>query len=297
MTKKSKSKITRKTSSGITKKAKVQKTARTRSNSNPFALAMVPYDEIQKVETYRGNMSVVPTPLSGKQIEMLVAPTNPKYVLKRPGKGGKQFNYIPGWYFKKKLNFIFGWMWDFQILGERIDGDFVTVKGKIVIKNAKGQILVEKTDFGGHPIMYLSGGKNYLDISNDFKAAATDCLKRCATQLGIGLDVYSAGDYTNPENPEAPLAGPSVVKQAQFVPDRTAPNKPLEVQVEVDHIKRLNDHLAHKAGTTIAQKKAYLRDLIGPMAATRYEQLGSKITQQQAQQVLGSIFKAEAEKK
>lgn len=34
-----------------------------------------------------------------------------------------------------------------------------------------------------------------LDLGNDFKAAATDALKKCASLLGIGADVYEADEF------------------------------------------------------------------------------------------------------
>lgn len=201
------------------------------------ALVTVPISEIQKVETYKGKMSVVPTPFTELQIKHLVSPTPKNVILQRPGKGGKSFDYIPGWYFKKKLNFTFGWMHDFEILGERIDGKFVTVKGKLTIKNAKGQVLVSKTDFGGHPIQFLKDKPSeYLDISNDFKAAATDCLKRCAVQLGIGLDVYSAGEYNNPQQPEAPISTSATVQErvSNYIPAQVVSEQELDYKKALD---------------------------------------------------------------
>ena len=34
-----------------------------------------------------------------------------------------------------------------------------------------------------------------LDIGNDFKAATTDCMKKCASLFGIGADVYEADEF------------------------------------------------------------------------------------------------------
>ncbi len=34
-----------------------------------------------------------------------------------------------------------------------------------------------------------------LDLGNDFKAAATDALKKCASLMGIGADVYEADEF------------------------------------------------------------------------------------------------------
>ena len=34
-----------------------------------------------------------------------------------------------------------------------------------------------------------------LSIGNDLKAAATDCLKKCAVSLGIAADVYNKAEF------------------------------------------------------------------------------------------------------
>jgi len=155
------------------------------------AMAIIPYSEILTPEIHKGKFTLVPTPFKELQIASITAKTPPQIVMKRPGKGGGEWEYVPGWWVKKKLNFVFGFLWDFEILGERVDGDFVTVKGMLTINDSKTmKPLVRKSDYGGAEIKYRRDTKQFLDISNDFKAAATDCLKRCAVQLGIAMDVY-----------------------------------------------------------------------------------------------------------
>lgn len=163
------------------------------------AMAIVPFSEIAKPDMYRGKMTLAPSPLTEKQIMAIVAPT-PKHIIKeRPGKGGGTWSYIPGWWFKKKANFVFGFAHDFEILGERIDGDFVTVKGKVTVRDPKtNRLIATKTDFGGAAIKFKKDGghtsANYLDIPNDFKAAATDCFKRCMVQFGFAMDIYGKSE-------------------------------------------------------------------------------------------------------
>lgn len=164
-----------------------------------MAMAIVPYQEIAKPEMHAGKLSMVPTPFTDRQLQAIVAPTPAHIIKKRPGKGGGEWDYIPGWWFKKKLNFVFGFGYDFEILGERVDGDFITVKGQLTVKDPKsGQTLAVKNDYGGAEVKYHKNKPhtpvNYLDISNDFKAAATDALKRCAVQLGFAMDVYGKAE-------------------------------------------------------------------------------------------------------
>jgi len=42
-----------------------------------------------------------------------------------------------------------------------------------------------------------------LDFGNDLKAAATDAKKKCASELGLFADVYSAEDFFQAEIVEA----------------------------------------------------------------------------------------------
>lgn len=161
-------------------------------------MAIVPLSEIAKPEMYRGKMTLTPTPFTESQIKAIVAPT-PKHIIKqRPGKGGGTWDYVPGWWFKKKANFVFGFAHDFEIIGERVDDGFITVKGKVTVREPKtGRVIAVKTDYGGAQIKYLKGSKTPLDMGNDFKAAATDAFKRCMVQFGFAMDIYGKAESVN----------------------------------------------------------------------------------------------------
>ena len=76
-----------------------------------------------------------------------------------------------------------------------------------------GQTIV-KTQFGGADIKRHASGASSgrpLSIADDYKAAASDALKKCASLLGIGLDLYGRdrpeleeGPQSKPEAPAAP---------------------------------------------------------------------------------------------
>jgi len=189
----------------VIKKKKVVKKTTTKKKAKKVeqsVQAIVPISQIIRPEVHKGKYSLIPTSFTETQLKMIVAPT-PREVIKiRPGKGGGTWEYVPGWYFKKKLNFVFGFNWDFEILGERVDGDYITVKGKLVIRHTSaGDLQASKVDYGGSEIKYLKNKphkpENYLDISNNFKAAATDALKRCCVQLGFCMDVYGKNEAKN----------------------------------------------------------------------------------------------------
>lgn len=144
--------------------------------------------------------------LNNDQLKFILSKTPEKYIKMRPAKGGGQWAYVSGGYFRKVLNLMFGWDWDFEILDERIVQDTVIVKGLLTVRT-NGKTL-KKMQFGKKEIQFTNeyytnekGEKAkrktdiYLDIGNDFKAAATDCLKKCASELGIASDVYHEDEF------------------------------------------------------------------------------------------------------
>lgn len=144
-----------------------------------------------------GNKYVVPqTWVSEKQVLHMVQKTPAQHVYKRPGKGGQVFEYVTGHYVTKVLNLVFGWMWDFEIVTTGREGDQVWVQGKLSVKDMKGN-LITKSQFGRADIKFLKGTKNPVDYGNDLKAASTDCLKKCASLLGVASDIYGKQEMTD----------------------------------------------------------------------------------------------------
>ena len=190
----------KKTEKKSVKKQAKSKTQKPIAKKEKGVMAIIPYNEIAKPEMYKGKLSLIPTPFNEVQIKAIVAPTPANIIQSRPGKGGGDWDYVPGWWFKKKANFVFGFAHDFEIEGERVDGDFITVKGKVTVRDQKtGRVIAIKSDYGGKEIKYRKNAShtpaNYLDIANDFKAAATDCFKRCMVQFGFAMDVYGKSEY------------------------------------------------------------------------------------------------------
>lgn len=143
-------------------------------------------------------LAITPTWVSEKQIMRLVQKTPPEAVYTRPGKGGQKWTYVTGNYVEKVLNFVFGFLWDFEIVSHGVTGDFVWVQGKLTVKNAKGD-MITKSQFGRAEIKYMKDKAhvpgNMLDFGNDLKAASTDALKKCASLLGIASDIYGKSEY------------------------------------------------------------------------------------------------------
>ncbi len=171
-------------------------------------LALISADELSLVEH---------NSLNANQLALILKKTPIQYVKQRPAKGGGVWDYVTGGYVKKCLNLMFGWDWDFEILDEKILHGEVVVKGKLTCRS-NGKTIV-KMQFGNKDIMYKTEkvfnedgtpkmvqkyGKNVqetkpgeiaLSIGNDLKSAATDCLKKCASEIGIASDVYNKEDF------------------------------------------------------------------------------------------------------
>lgn len=140
--------------------------------------------------------------LNASQLKLILKATPKKYIHTRPAKGGGTWDYVTGGYIKKCLNLMFGWDWDFEIMDEKILYGEAIVKGRLTCRS-NGKIIV-KMQFGNKDIMYKrqtpqevekGAEKIPLSIGNDLKAAATDALKKCASEIGISADIYNKEDF------------------------------------------------------------------------------------------------------
>jgi hypothetical protein len=133
--------------------------------------------------------------LNKSQLSLLLQKTPAQYVRKRPAKGGGEWEYVTAGYVKKILNLMFGWDWDFEILSEiiNIEARQVIVKGKLTCRS-NGMIIV-KTQYGRQDLKFRKGTLEPLDLGNDMKGAASDCLKKCASELGVAADIYNKEEF------------------------------------------------------------------------------------------------------
>ena len=131
--------------------------------------------------------------LNAAQLSLILKNTPKQYVHTRPAKGGGTWDYVTGGYVKKCLNLMFGWDWSFEIIEEKIMHGEAIVKGKLTC-NSGGRTIV-KMQYGNKDIMCKKGTEIPLSIGNDLKAAATDCLKKCAAEIGIAADIYNKEDF------------------------------------------------------------------------------------------------------
>jgi hypothetical protein len=168
--------------------------------------AIVPYESMGPTLQGEKQRLFVQT-LDEAQVDFLLQRTPKNEIKLRQGRGGLQFSYVEHGYVTERLNMVFGFNWDFEIVDKQILEDEVIVEAKLTVRTPKGQTIV-KTQFGGADIKrHTSGPKSGrpLSIADDYKAAGSDALKKCASLLGIGLDLYGR-DRLDEDPPVTPAA-------------------------------------------------------------------------------------------
>lgn len=139
------------------------------------------------------------SPLESSQIQLFYQKTPADKILQRPGKGGQTWSYVKTGYVIETLNRIFGYLWSFEVLSSLDEvatlapsGDCI-VKGRLTVH--AGQYTLIKEQFGRCDVKFKKGTKEFLDLGNDMKGAASDALKKCASELGLFRDVYYNDDF------------------------------------------------------------------------------------------------------
>lgn len=147
----------------------------------------------------------------------------------RQGRGGMQLKYTDGAYVIRTLNQAFGWDWDFVADSEELllnNGKPFEVKVRGTLTVRLGGQAVTKTQYGCQPIEMLRNGESPVSIGDAYKGAATDAMKKCASLLGIALDLYDSDSEVNTGRPKPPPA-PPVQPARQAQPTREP--EPMEV--------------------------------------------------------------------
>lgn len=182
-------------------KKKIKKVSN-RSRSNELVIRVAPQTnfptpvtESDLMPEKSGSKYMIPkTWMSESQVLRILQKTPPQHILRRPGKGGKDFDYVSGVYVTKVLNFIFGWNWDFEIMSTEEKYGQIIARGKLTVKDNKGHSII-KMQSGRADIKFKKDTKIPLDYGNDEKAATTDALKKCASLLGIASDIYGKSEF------------------------------------------------------------------------------------------------------
>jgi len=115
-------------------------------------------------------------------------------IKQRKGNFGQTLDYIEASSIIQRLNDVLEGNWSFEIVEFKIGEEEVFVKGQLTVGN------IVKQQFGGSQITRKKDSKEIICISDDLKAASSDCLKKCATLFGVGLSLYVNTNSHKPTN-------------------------------------------------------------------------------------------------
>ena len=125
--------------------------------------------------------------------KLLTRPFEPHQIKQRPGHHGKTLSYVDVAAVISRLNEGCD-TWSFEVVSHDIHGDEVVVLGKLT---ADG---MTKMAFGGSSVTIDKSGQ-VVSVADDLKAAASDALKKAASLLGVGLELYGGnGNGGHPES-------------------------------------------------------------------------------------------------
>lgn len=116
-------------------------------------------------------------------------------------RGGTTFDYFTGEQCLTRLNEQGPGFFDFEITehGISAEADEVWVLGKLTCRViepdplCQGELRVQhvvKMQFGSQKLKRSRSSGQVLDLGFDLKGAATDALKKCASQIGVGLYLW-----------------------------------------------------------------------------------------------------------
>jgi hypothetical protein len=121
-------------------------------------------------------------------LEFLSEPFPPNAVEKRQGAHGRMLDYIATETVIRRLNKV-AMQWDFRITDKHIQEGLLVIWGELTIPGLGTR--------SGTGVQQLQGGEDM------WKGAASDCLKKCATLFGVGIELYGP-DLEAGEMPEQP---------------------------------------------------------------------------------------------
>lgn len=132
--------------------------------------------------------------------DILRRPFAPEQVKQRKGYDGKSLSYVPTSAVIARLNEGLD-AWSFEVVRHEVLEEEVVVVGKLV---ADG---VVKMHFGGSSVTRDRTGR-CVSIADDLKAAGSDALKKSASLLGVGLELYGGTKEHHVDATRGPSADP-----------------------------------------------------------------------------------------
>ncbi len=132
--------------------------------------------------------------------------TDSSMIRYRPGPAGKEYAYVPNQFAIMELNRLFHGHWSYEVLSTHISSFYIEQVGRELpwMVEALCKLTINcyppviKMQVGRHGVTYykraIGDAPDYqrppLDIGNDIKAAISEALPKCCSQLGIFGDIY-----------------------------------------------------------------------------------------------------------
>ena len=138
--------------------------------------------------------------------DILRRPFPPELIKQREGQNGKMLSYLETHVVIGRLNEGCD-AWSFEVVEHHLYKVEVVVVGKLT---ADG---VVKMAFGGSAITLNNAGK-VVSLADDLKAAASDALKKAASMLGVGLELYARKNASTGQSTGQQSDGPTRPRSA-----------------------------------------------------------------------------------
>lgn len=191
--------------------------------------------------------------------EVIQRKIDPRLIKQRDAGGNKKLDYISGSTVIRLLNEAFNYQWSFEVIEEVLVTSLPKwdkYKKEDVAQPPYIKILGRLT-VPGYGIKEQYGTKILLGGATEqegaSKSAATDALKKCATLLGIGLELYedeipdtdaATQVYDTPEQPTQQPAKPAQVKKvAEDEGGQWDDDSIDRLQADIDKLKDLRTKL------------------------------------------------------
>jgi len=160
--------------------------------------------------------SQLPVVFNDAQRDIVLMQTPPNEIKWRKGRGGQMVAYVEIGYVNETLNLACGFDWDFDVLSHEYHEatDEIIVLGRLTVRGNGRAVF--KTQFGGADVKRSKKTNEIISLADDFKAASSDALKKCASLLGVAHDVYR-GEVSAPNG-----AGTKLTSTRKPAPKRKA---------------------------------------------------------------------------
>jgi hypothetical protein len=220
-----------------------ERTTTTALQKNANSLYTIPTDKLSAVQSI----------FTTKQLQLLHQVTPAEHIHKFPSNAGAMAGlaFVTGGYMKHMLDRLTGGMWSFEVKEKGNTSGQIWVLGRLTLYKPDGSSLIFKEQFGRAKIKYKTDhGKptdQPMDIGNDMKAATTDALKKCASELGIARDIYAANEFIEAEIVDR--ADVEDIEQEEVVEEQKK-NETFEEKVDETYKKYVQGALMKQFPTT-----------------------------------------------